>query len=147
MGGVELLSKESEIAIAKRIEAGKDVMINALTQSPIVGKKIFEWKEQIESQQMLVRDIIDITHLEDFEALDDDDDLKINKKTKSKKEKEKIDDTEKKRKTPQAKMMNSMFLWQKWKRRSNQNYKYFRLSLIKTIQNFKNIKLKNLNVY
>ena len=40
MGGVELLSREGEIAIAKRIEAGKDVMINALTQSPIVGKKI-----------------------------------------------------------------------------------------------------------
>ena len=51
MGGVELLSREGEIAIAKRIEAGKDVMINALTQSPLVGKKIFEWKEQIESQQ------------------------------------------------------------------------------------------------
>ena len=60
MGGVELLSREGEIAIAKRIEAGKDVMINALTQSPIVGKKISEWKELIESQQMLVRDIIDI---------------------------------------------------------------------------------------
>ena len=54
MGGVELLSREGEIAIAKRIEAGKDVMINALTQSPIVGKKIFEWKEQIENQQLLV---------------------------------------------------------------------------------------------
>ena len=63
MGGVELLSREGEIAIAKRIEAGKDVMINALTQSPIVGKKIFEWKQQIESQQMLVRDIIDMTQL------------------------------------------------------------------------------------
>ena len=50
MGGVELLSREGEIAIAKRIEAGKDVMINALTQSPIVGKKIFEWKEQIENK-------------------------------------------------------------------------------------------------
>ena len=74
MGGVELLSREGEIAIAKRIEAGKDVMINALTQSPIVGKKIFEWKEQIENQQMLVRDIIDIdSTYEDFEALDDDD--------------------------------------------------------------------------
>ena len=60
MGGVELLSREGEIAIAKRIEAGKDVMINALTQSPIVGKKINEWKEQIENQQLLVRDIIDI---------------------------------------------------------------------------------------
>ena len=48
MGTVDLLSREGEIAIAKRIEAGKDVMINALTQSPIIGKKIFEWKEQIE---------------------------------------------------------------------------------------------------
>ena len=89
MGGVELLSREGEIAIAKRIEAGKDVMINALTQSPIVGKKIFEWKEQIENQSLLVRDIIDIdSTYEDFEALGDNDDLKINKKTKTTKEKE-----------------------------------------------------------
>jgi RNA polymerase primary sigma factor len=93
MGGVELLSREGEIAIAKRIEAGKDVMINALTQSPILGKKISEWKEHIENQEMLVRDIIDIdSTYEDFEALDDDDDLKINKKDKQKKEKEKKDE-------------------------------------------------------
>ena len=52
MGGVELLSREGEIAIAKRIEAGKDVMINALTQSPIVGNKIVEWKNQIENTQL-----------------------------------------------------------------------------------------------
>jgi RNA polymerase primary sigma factor len=85
MGGVELLSREGEIAIAKRIEAGKDVMINALTQSPIVGKKIFEWKEQIENQELLVRDIIDIdSTYEDFEALENDDALKINKKSKNK---------------------------------------------------------------
>ena len=90
MGGVELLSREGEIAIAKRIEAGKDVMINALTQSPIVGKKIFEWKEQIENQQLLVRDIIDIdSTYEDFEASDEEDDLKINKKAKKEKEDEK----------------------------------------------------------
>ena len=88
MGGVELLSREGEIAIAKRIEAGKDVMINALTQSPLVGKKISEWKEQIESQNLLVRDIIDIDYTyEDFEALEDDDELKINKKTKNKEDK------------------------------------------------------------
>ena len=83
MGGVELLSREGEIAIAKRIEAGKDVMINALTQSPIVGKKIFEWKQQIENQQLLVRDIIDIdSTYEDFEASDSNGDLKVNKKSK-----------------------------------------------------------------
>ena len=53
-------------------------------------EKIFEWKEQIENQQMLVRDIIDIdSTYEDFEALEDDDDLKINKKSKSKKIKKK----------------------------------------------------------
>ena len=99
MGGVELLSREGEIAIAKRIEAGKDVMINALTQSPLVGKKIFEWKEQIENQQLLVRDIIDIdSTYEDFEALEDDDELKINKKNKAKdikKDVEKKDDQKK----------------------------------------------------
>ena len=73
MGGVELLSREGEIAIAKRIEAGKDVMINALTQSPIVGKKISEWKDKIENQEMLVRDIIDIdSTYEDFESSNDD---------------------------------------------------------------------------
>ena len=96
MGGVELLSREGEIAIAKRIEAGKDVMINALTQSPIVGKKIFEWKDQIENQKMLVRDIIDIdSTYEDFEASDESDDIKIDKKSKQKKDKDK-EDTEKK---------------------------------------------------
>ena len=85
MGGVELLSREGEIAIAKRIEAGKDVMINALTQSPIVGKKISEWRNQIENQEMLVRDIIDIdSTYEDFEASDEEE-IKTNKE----KEKEK----------------------------------------------------------
>ena len=94
MGGVELLSREGEIAIAKRIEAGKDVMINALTQSPIVGKKISEWKERIENQQMLVRDIIDIdSTYEDFESSEEDDELKIKTKTK----KEKKDDLENKK--------------------------------------------------
>ena len=93
MGGVELLSREGEIAIAKRIEAGKDVMINALTQSPIVGKKINEWKEQIETQQLLVRDIIDIdSTYEDFEGLEDEDELKIKK---SRPEKEKPNDEKK----------------------------------------------------
>ncbi len=96
MGGVELLSREGEIAIAKRIEAGKDVMINALTQSPLVGKKIFEWKEQIENQQLLVRDIIDIdSTYEDFESQEEEDELKIEKKLKSKDEKKDKDDEKK----------------------------------------------------
>ena len=72
MGGVELLSREGEIAIAKRIEAGKNVMINAITQSPIVSKKIFEWKEQLANNELLVRNIVDIdSTYEDFENEED----------------------------------------------------------------------------
>ena len=81
MGGVELLSREGEIAIAKRIEAGKDVMINALTQSPIVGKKITEWKDKIENQEILVRDIIDIDS--SYEDIETEEDEKKSKKNKS----------------------------------------------------------------
>ena len=88
MGGVELLSREGEISIAKRIEAGKDVMINALTQSPIVGKKIFEWREEIENDQLLVRDIIDIdSTYEDFESSNDDAEGKLKKESKNKEDK------------------------------------------------------------
>ena len=70
MGGVELLSREGEIAIAKRIEAGKDVMLNALAQSPITAKKIFEWKNQLEKEELLVREIIDIdsTYMDNTEV-------------------------------------------------------------------------------
>ena len=60
MGGVELLSREGEIAIAKRIEAGKDYMIKGLFQSPLTAKKVFEWKEKLENGELLVREIIDI---------------------------------------------------------------------------------------
>ncbi|MDC0247939.1 RNA polymerase sigma factor RpoD [Pelagibacteraceae bacterium] len=60
MGGVELLSREGEIAIAKRIEAGKNVMINSLMQSPITAKKVFEWRDKLEQNELLVREIIDI---------------------------------------------------------------------------------------
>ncbi len=60
MGGVELLSREGEIAIAKRIEAGKDVMLNALSQSPITAQQFFEWDMQFQKDEILVREIIDI---------------------------------------------------------------------------------------
>ncbi len=60
MGGVELLSREGEIAIAKRIEAGKDVMLNALSQSPITAQQFFEWNSKLQKDEILVREIIDI---------------------------------------------------------------------------------------
>ena len=60
MGGVELLSREGEIAIAKRIEAGKDIMLIALSQSPITAQQFFEWNEKLQKDEILVREIIDI---------------------------------------------------------------------------------------
>jgi RNA polymerase primary sigma factor len=60
MGGVELLSREGEIAIAKRIEAGKDVMLIALAQSPITAQQFFEWDQKLQNDEILVREIIDI---------------------------------------------------------------------------------------
>ena len=60
MGGVELLSREGEIAIAKRIEAGKDVMLNALSQSPITAQQFTDWNEKLQNNDILVREIIDI---------------------------------------------------------------------------------------
>ena len=69
MGGVELLSREGEIAIAKRIEAGKDVMLNALSQSPITANQFFEWNEKLQNDEILVREIIDI----DTNYMEDDD--------------------------------------------------------------------------
>ena len=60
MGGVELLSREGEIAIAKRIEAGKDVMLIALSQSPITAQQFFDWNNKLQKDEILVREIIDI---------------------------------------------------------------------------------------
>ena len=60
MGGVELLSREGEIAIAKRIEAGKDVMLIALAQSPITAQQFFDWDTKLQNDEILVREIIDI---------------------------------------------------------------------------------------
>ena len=60
MGGVELLSREGEIAIAKRIEAGKDVMLIALSQSPITAQQFFDWNDKLQKDEILVREIIDI---------------------------------------------------------------------------------------
>ena len=60
MGGVELLSREGEIAIAKRIEAGKDVMLNALSESPITAQQFYYWNDKLQKDEIMVREIIDI---------------------------------------------------------------------------------------
>jgi RNA polymerase primary sigma factor len=62
MGSVELLSREGEIAIAKRIEAGRDMMIGGLCESPLTFKAILRWHEAVRQTppRMLLRDIIDL---------------------------------------------------------------------------------------
>ena len=60
MGSVELLSREGEIAIAKRIEAGRDMMIGGLCESPLTFKAIISWHDQLKAGRMLLRDIIDL---------------------------------------------------------------------------------------
>jgi RNA polymerase primary sigma factor len=60
MGSVELLSREGEIAIAKRIEAGRDMMISGLCESPLTFRAIIAWHEALKAGRMLLRDIIDL---------------------------------------------------------------------------------------
>ena len=77
MGSVELLSREGEIAIAKRIEAGKTVMIDGLCESPMTLKAIAGWRDDLLAGKMQLRDIVDLEMMygDDAEALvyDDDD--------------------------------------------------------------------------
>jgi RNA polymerase primary sigma factor len=91
MGGVELLSREGEIAIAKRIEAGKDYMINGLFESPLTAKQIFEWKEKLESGELLVREIIDIDSSYIESENDENSSVKKNKLNQKKESELKVD--------------------------------------------------------
>jgi RNA polymerase primary sigma factor len=60
MGSVELLSREGEIAIAKRIEAGRDMMIGGLCESPLTFRAIIAWHDALKAGRMLLRDIVDL---------------------------------------------------------------------------------------
>ncbi|HAQ35042.1 MAG TPA: RNA polymerase sigma factor RpoD, partial [Alphaproteobacteria bacterium] len=60
MGSVELLSREGEIAIAKRIEAGRNAMIRGLCESPLTFEAIMVWRDELAEGQVLLRDIIDL---------------------------------------------------------------------------------------
>ena len=60
MGTVELLSREGEIAIAKRIEAGRETMIAGLCESPLTFQAIIIWRDELEEAKILLRDIIDL---------------------------------------------------------------------------------------
>ncbi len=60
MGNVELLSREGEIEIAKRIEAGRETVISALCESPLVMKEILSWRDELDAGTLLLREIIDL---------------------------------------------------------------------------------------
>src|SRR5258706_5841130 len=60
MGSVELLSREGEIAIAKRIEAGREAMIGGLCESPLTFQAIIIWREELNEGKVFLRDIIDL---------------------------------------------------------------------------------------
>ncbi|WP_298842634.1 RNA polymerase sigma factor RpoD [uncultured Roseobacter sp.] len=60
MGSVELLSREGEIAIAKRIEAGRNTMIAGLCESPLTFQAITIWRDELLSEEILLRDVIDL---------------------------------------------------------------------------------------
>jgi len=90
MGAVELLSREGEIAIAKRIEAGRDMMIMGLCESPITFHAIIQWSEALNSEDMQLREILDLDAMLSKEppadkmaddADDDDDDGEISEAT------------------------------------------------------------------
>ena len=90
MGAVELLSREGEISIAKRIEAGRDMMIMGLCQSPITFHAIIQWSEALNNEEMQLREILDLDAMLSKEppvekleegAEDDDDDGEISEET------------------------------------------------------------------
>ncbi|MBT6305258.1 MAG: RNA polymerase sigma factor RpoD [Rhodospirillaceae bacterium] len=60
MGGVELLSREGEIAIAKRIEAGRELMIGGIAESPLTIKAVVQWRDALKEGEVLLRDVIDL---------------------------------------------------------------------------------------
>src|SRR6266480_1742497 len=60
MGSVELLSREGEIAIAKRIEAGREMMIGGICESPLTVRALVLWRDALNENKMLLRDIVDL---------------------------------------------------------------------------------------
>src|SRR6195952_5271899 len=88
MGAVELLSREGEIAIAKRIEAGRDTMILGLCESPITFNAIIDWSTALNEGTMQLREILDLDAMlskgpsaEQVEGAEDDDSGEISEKT------------------------------------------------------------------
>ena len=97
MGSVELLSREGEIAIAKRMEAGRELMIGGLCESPLAIESIIAWNEALQNGDILLREIIDLDATYSDETTEDDSgESNEDKKTDEKAKKSKADEDEKK---------------------------------------------------
>ena len=77
MGSVELLSREGEIAIAKRIEAGRNTMILGLCESPLTFQAITIWRDELLSEDILLRDVIDLETTFGNQLGEDDDETPV----------------------------------------------------------------------
>ena len=100
MGAVELLSREGEIAIAKRIEAGRDMMIMGLCESPITFHAIILWSEALNNEEMQLREILDLDAMlskeppvDKMEESEDDDSGEISEETAGPSYKDEDDDS------------------------------------------------------
>ena len=96
MGTVDLLSREGEIAIAKRIEAGQEAMISGLCESPLTLRAILDWKDDITEEKITLREVIDLESL--FEESPNKKELgKKIKEAKKRKEQEEKEELRKRR--------------------------------------------------
>ena len=96
MGTVDLLSREGEIAIAKRIEAGQEAMISGLCESPLTLKAILDWRDDIIDEKITLREVIDLESL--FEESPNKKELsKKIKEAKKRKEQEEKDEIRKRK--------------------------------------------------
>ena len=105
MGTVDLLSREGEIAIAKRIEAGQDAMISGLCESPLTLKAILDWRDDIINEKITLREVIDLDSLFD----ESPDKKELTKKIKEAKKKKDQEEKEELRKRRELEKKNSTY--------------------------------------
>ena len=105
MGTVDLLSREGEIAIAKRIEAGQEAMISGLCESPLTLKAILDWRDEIIDEKITLREVIDLESL--FEESPNKKEL--SKKIKEAKKRKEQEEKEEIRKRKEAEKKSSIY--------------------------------------
>lgn len=106
MGSVELLSREGEIAIAKRIEAGRELMIGGLCESPLAIESVIAWNEALQNGDILLREIIDLDATYSDELTDESESSEDGKEEEKESPQGKADKTRKAREEKKSKNEN-----------------------------------------